>query len=125
MCEARFERMATALACSLLLAACASPAPASARDVADANDTGGRVNSKSPADLVVLNELSRLPSGAPRRLGESTVVAEAAYSAASGQTCRAVHVVPRPGRQTVNRLACNQGGQWFFVPDVFGGEPTE
>lgn len=125
MCRGRVEGLAAVLACSLLLVACAANTPASARDVADANDTGGRVKSKTPADVIVLKELSRLPSGSPRRLGNATVVAETAYSAASGQTCRAVHVTTQPGHQPTNRLACNDGGQWFFVPDVFAGEPAE
>lgn len=121
MCKARLDCSAAVLTFSLLVAACAAPAPVSVRDVADANDTGGRLKTTNPADKALLQELPRMPSGAARRLGDATVVAEAAYSAASGQTCRAVHVTVPPRPETIDRLACSDGRQWFFVPDVFGG----
>lgn len=121
MCRPRLNRSATGLTCWLLLVACASPAPVGARDVADANDTGGRLKVTSPADVFLLQQLPRLPSGSAQRVGDATVVADTAYSAASGQTCRAVHVTMPPRSEAIDRLACSDGRQWFFVPDVFGG----
>ncbi len=102
----------------VLAVACSSAAPPSARDVADANDTGRTVGAKSESERAVLGELGSLPSNAPRRFRDATVVAEPPYSAASGHTCRAVHVTTP--QAAVHRLACVDGTKWFFVPDVFG-----
>ena len=62
---------------------------------------------------------SKLPTGAPQRVGELNVTAEAPYAAASGRTCRTLELSILSTRQTSHRLACTTGGAWFFVPDVF------
>jgi hypothetical protein len=62
-----------------------------------------------------------LPTGTPRRVGAATIVAEAAYTAASGRTCRSLSISNDPAGKTSHRLACAGGGDWFFAPDVFGG----
>jgi len=102
------------------LIACSSHPGTSARDTADANDTGRTLAPSGEGERTLLAELSVLPSGTARRVGEATVVAEAAYVSASGRTCRALHL-KRSGR-TYHRLACNDGKLWFFVPDVFGND---
>lgn len=107
-----------------LLAACSSRPVLSARDASDANDTGATLGAKSEGERELLKEAASLPSGAPRRVGGATVVAEAPYAAASGRTCRALHVTLRE-HQASQRLACTDGRAWFFVPDVFGASSTE
>jgi hypothetical protein len=115
------DRFATLSVCQSLLVlavACGSAAPPNARDVADANDTGRTVGARSESERALLGELTSLPSNAPRRFRDATVVAEPPYAAASGHTCRAVHVTTP--KAAVHRLACGDGKNWFFVPDVFG-----
>jgi hypothetical protein len=101
-----------------LLAACAAPPQASPRDLADANDTGGTLKATSASEREILERLPRLANGAALRVGDGTVVGDAAYAAASGRTCRRVQLTQGSGRKS-DRLACSDGGAWFFVPDVF------
>ena len=68
----------------------------------------------------MLREVASLPSGVTRRVGNSNVVAETPYVAASGRTCRALQLSEPAPAQTLHRLACSDGKTWFFVPDVFG-----
>jgi hypothetical protein len=124
MCNAWIERSWSPWAALVTLAACSSAPPASARDVADANDTGRRVAATSDSDRALLNQLSALPNGRPQRVGDATVIADAPYSAASGRNCRALHLTTSHSNQT-KRLACSDGQLWFFVPDVFHGEGSE
>lgn len=70
----------------------------------------------------MLSALPTLPSGQPRRVAAATVVAEPAYTAASGRTCRAVQLSSATSTRTSHRLACTSGRDWFFVPDVFGAD---
>jgi hypothetical protein len=72
-----------------------------------------------------MSQLSSLPSGAARRLGNLSVQADAPYHAASGRTCRALHLKPAQSKQEIRRVACTDGKTWFFVPDVFGNNPAE
>ena len=104
---------------SLVLVACSSAPPPSARDVVDANDTGGALTAASASERQLLKEVPKLPAGAAWRVGNALVVSEAMYAAASGRTCRALHVTAGTGK-TSHRLACSDGKAWFFVPDVFG-----
>lgn len=105
--------------------ACSSQPMTSARDVADANDTGRTVNASSAAEQAVLAVLSSLPSGSPKVVSGLTVLAQAPYSAASGRTCRALNVRPEGTDKASARLACsNDGKSWFFVPAVLAGEGT-
>jgi len=104
--------------------ACAGQPQPSPRDVADANDTGGRLAPSSEADRSLLRQLPNLPSGAPQRIGSASVVAEPAYAAASGQTCRALHMTVANSAAR-HRLACSDGTTWFFVPDVFGSNSSD
>jgi hypothetical protein len=67
---------------------------------------------------VVAERLPRLANGATLRVGDETVVGDAAYAAASGRTCRRLQLTQGSG-PTSDRLACSDGGAWFFVPDVF------
>lgn len=106
-----------------LLVACSSSPAASARDVADANDTGRTLDAKSDTDRAMLRELPTLPSKTPRQVGNATVVAEPSYASASGRSCRALRI-KAAGHQPTARLACNDGKHWFFVPDVFGGSDS-
>lgn len=104
--------------------ACAAQPQPSPRDVADANDTGGRLAPNGDAERTLLLQLAKLPSGTPRRVSDATVVAEPAYQAASGQTCRALHVT-QGNASARHRLACSDGKSWFFVPDVFGSNSPD
>ena len=103
-----------------LLNGCSSPPPVNARDAADANDLGRVLAAKNDDERALLKQLSSLPSGTPKRVGSEDVLAEAPYNAASGHTCRALHLTPLRTHTTNHRLACTNGRDWFFVPDVFG-----
>jgi hypothetical protein len=103
-----------------LLVACSAQPPLSPRDAADASDTGGTLRANNENERTLLKEVSVLPSGSARHVGDATVVAEPAYVSASGRTCRALNVTPGQTGETSHRLACNDGQIWFFVPDVFG-----
>jgi len=114
---------AAALAAS---AACSSAPPPSARDVADANDTGRTLSPSSEGERELLRRISQLPAGTPQRVGDESVVAEPPYTAASGRTCRALSLTSGKTGKVFHRVACSGGGNaWFFVPDVFGANGAE
>lgn len=102
-----------------LLAGCSPSVQASARDVADANDTGRTFGANTPSERALLARVSTLPSETPTRVGEATVVADAPYDAASGRRCRALRITQGASRQPERRLACFSGRAWLFVPAVF------
>jgi hypothetical protein len=114
---------AGALILAMTAGGCSRPA-VEPRAVADANDTGATLAPRNDVERAVLKAVSSLPTGAPSRVAGATVVAEAAYTAASGRTCRSLSINNPPGSQSVYRLACANGGSWFFAPDVFGGGAT-
>lgn len=122
MSDARSSR---ALLAVVVLNACSGQPAASARDVADANDTGRTLSPQTANERQLLQQLSQLPNGTARQIGDANVVAEAPYSAASGHTCRAVQLTSRQKRTADHRLACTDGHAWFFVPDVFAGALEE
>ncbi len=101
---------------------CSKPPSIAAQDAADANDTGGALAAKSDNERALLREVGSLPTDKPRQIGEAAVVAGAPYTAASGRTCRALHLTEKGSTKSEGRLVCNNGKVWFFVPDVFGGE---
>jgi hypothetical protein len=106
--------------CALLLASlgCGSQPSAEPRDVADATDTGRALPAHTRLEQALLRALPTLPSGQPRQIAGSTIVAEAPYTAASGRTCRPVSI--QENGKSLARLACQRDGAWYFVPDVFG-----
>jgi hypothetical protein len=110
-------------ALAVLLNACSAKPVASARDVADANDTGRTLSPKTANERLLLEQLSQLPTGRPRRIGDVSVVADAPYNAASGHTCRFLQLTSSRAATPDHRLACTDGRGWFFVPDVFAGSP--
>lgn len=110
------------MAWSLVLMACSSAPKPSARDIADANDTGRALTATNASERQLLQQAAALPAGAPRRVGNATVVGEPTYTAASGRMCRALHVTAAGSAKIVRRLACSDGKAWFFVPDVFSGD---
>ena len=114
------ERRWSALLLLLLPLACSSVRQPSARDVADANDTGRAVPAVNATERQVLARVAGLPSGTAIQIGDATVNAEAPYVAASARSCRALHITSSASRQARDRLACNDGRAWFFVPDIFG-----
>lgn len=114
------ERRWSALLLLLLPLACSSVRQPTARDVADANDTGRAVPAVSATERQVLDRIATLPSGSATRIGDATVSAEAPYAAASARNCRALNITSSASRQAVHRVACNDGRAWFFVPDIFG-----
>jgi hypothetical protein len=118
MCGRFVKRTVIAAALAALTFACASAPPPTARDLADANDTGGTLAARGDNERKLLGELGKLPSGTPQRVGDASVVAEEPYVAASGRTCRALSITT--SRAALHRLACGDGKTWFFVPDVFG-----
>jgi hypothetical protein len=114
------ERRWSAVLLVLLPLACSSVRQPTARDVADANDTGRTVAAVSATERQVLGRVASLPSGIATRIGDATVNAEAPYAAASARSCRALHITLSASQQTLQRVACNDGRVWFFVPDIFG-----
>lgn len=113
------------LAALLLPLACSSAPQPGVRDLADANDTGRSVGARSDDERALLARLGTLPSGKPERVGTTTILAEPAYAAASGRTCRALQLTQGPRSVSRARLACSKGDAWFFVPDVFEGDTTQ
>lgn len=104
--------------------ACSPRPETNPRDAADANDTGRQVAPAGESERAVLRQVPTLRSGTPQRIGDATVTAEAPYPAASGRTCRAL-LVTQASAAAKHYLACSNGKTWFFVPDVFGGNPAE
>ena len=85
---------------------------------------GRVVPPRTAGEKQLLSQVGRLPTGAPRTLGDETVVADAAYdSAVTGRTCRNLRI-GRSGSVPRQRVACTEGQGWFFVPDVLGVNPT-
>lgn len=118
------ERHWSLLSLLLLPLACSSVRQPTARDVADATDTGRTVPAVSATERQVLSRVAGLPSDTATRIGDASVIAEAPYAAASARSCRALHITSIPSQQTLHRVACNDGRGWFFVPDVFGAPGT-
>jgi hypothetical protein len=106
------------------LIGCSAGPVTSPRDAADANDTGRKLGPSDELERALLAELPKLPSDAPRQIGRSTVVADPPYQAASGRTCRALHLTPAQKSDATLRLVCSDGKTWFFVPDVFASNPA-
>jgi hypothetical protein len=111
----------TLLSLTLPIACSAAPAP-SARDVADANDTGRTLNARSESERALLAEAGALPNTSSRRFGSTSVSAEPPYTAASGRTCRVLHITDATSTAARERLVCSTSNGWLFVPDVFGAE---
>jgi hypothetical protein len=100
-----------------LMAGCSSVPPPSARDLADANDTGQVLPPGTASERAILAKLPTLPSGERQVVDGTELVAEPIYLAASGRSCRAVHL---GGTEPRHRVACRVSEGWAFVPDVFG-----
>lgn len=113
------ERHWSSLPLLLLPLACSPTRQPTARDVADANDTGRTVPAVSETERQVLSRVGNLPSGIATQIGDASVNAEAPYAAASARSCRALHITLSASRQTLHRVACKEGASWFFVPDIF------
>lgn len=105
------------------LGACSRQPEISARDAADANDTGRMLGPTDEDERALLSQLATLPSGTARRVGAATVLAGEPYAAASGRTCRALHLKVANAQRERKRVACSNGKAWFFVPDVFVNNP--
>jgi hypothetical protein len=103
-----------------LTCGCASTPPLSKRDAADANDVGQTVGARTATERALLERAATLPSNQPSRVGDVTVVAQPPYASASGRTCRSLQVTQPPASQ--ERLVCQDGNAWVFVPDVFVGD---
>jgi hypothetical protein len=124
MCRTRAVGLVSLMPLITFFSACAAQPQPSPRDVADANDTGRRIAPSNEGERAILHRLQQLPSGAPQHVGNVTVLAEQPYHAASGQTCRPVHVTEAKSAAR-HRLACSDGKSWFFVPDIFGNNSAE
>lgn len=103
---------------SVLLVACSSARQPNPRDVIDANDTGRAVQARSETEREILRRLPQLRDGVESIAGSARVVADASYAAASGRTCRTLHVKFGATGRAKQRLVCNDGSAWFFVPEV-------
>jgi hypothetical protein len=121
---ARFIGAGFGILLATALLGCSSSPRTNPRDAADANDTGRKLVPSSESERALLREVMTLPNGAPKRIGHDTVVADAAYQAASGRTCRALRVTSGPEQRAAQHLACTDGRAWFFVPDVFGSNQS-
>jgi hypothetical protein len=115
------QKSVVALTCLGL--SCSRPQQLSPIDVSDASDMGRALGGETEGERQLLKRLSGLPSSAPQRVGATTVVAEPPYTAASGRTCRALHLTI--AAHTSHKLACRHEASWFFVPDVFGATTKE
>jgi hypothetical protein len=113
------------IASTITLLGCMSRETTNPRDLQDARDTGRLVNAGSTAERQLLGQLSALPSGKPHRYGDLQVVADVPYDAASGRSCRVLHITRAKASFSEPRLACRSGRAWFFVPDVFSGGTAE
>ncbi len=102
------------------LLSCGGGAKPNPRDAADANDTGGTLPGRTASEQNILQQVAQLPPGSAKTIGDSVVIAEPAYYAASGRTCRALSITQGQRKQASHRLACTDGRAWFFVPDVLG-----
>lgn len=88
------------------------------QETLDANDVGTVLSDVDADERAALARLPELHDGKVATVGKWKVVAEPVYVAASGRSCRRVSFVS--GTEGEERLACTEGGAWFFVPDVFG-----
>lgn len=95
-----------------------------ARDIRDANDLGRTVQPDSPAERAVLAQLDKIPADSPTEVQGIHVVAGERYHAASGRICRGVDLQPS-GARPAARVACTDGTNWFFVPNVFAVSSKE
>lgn len=80
----------------------------------------GRVPPATEGERELLARLGELPSEEPVTFGGQSFLVEEPYTAASGRVCRAVTVRQVEGQGVEVKLACQDGGEWAFVPDVFG-----
>jgi hypothetical protein len=79
-----------------------------------------RANVEQPAtafERELLSVMAELEAGVRVEVAGGQVIAERAYAAASGRTCRRVSIEP-PEEPPGSRLACVVDGAWSFVPQV-------
>jgi hypothetical protein len=107
----------------LFVAACSAGPVVNQRDIADANDVGGTLAAQTPLERDLLQQVASLKTATAQRIGDSMVIADSPYQAASGRRCRSIHVTAAGAGAAVQRLACTNGNAWVFVPDVFGDGP--
>lgn len=113
------RRAVVSLVCGVMFG-CAS----TNHDVTPQGPTGGvgdgTAEATSPAEAKVLAMLEQLPAAQARSIDGLNVVADAAYAAASGKTCRRLTLTPlKPPKTSKTRVACRDGTGWAFVPSVF------
>jgi hypothetical protein len=90
----------------------------------DGSDERGVVSPATDTERAVLERLGSLAPGQREQVRGVAVVAEPAYAAASGRSCRRLALGPSGGNASEARLACSEGKGWFFVPNVFAS-PAE
>ncbi len=90
------------------------------RGLSDSRDHGGRATPESSTDEQVLSRVAELPADQPVAVGGKKYIAGPTYTAASGRTCRYVSEAGKRESPAHRQLACTEGGDWFFAPDVFG-----
>jgi len=67
----------------------------------------------------ILTMLDTMDADTPISIQGKSVVASAAYHAASGRTCRRISI---DGNR--NELACHMIEGWQYVPSIFVSEPS-
>jgi hypothetical protein len=80
-----------------------------------------RANVEQPAtafERELLSVLPELEAGVRVEVAGGQVIAERAYAAASGRSCRSLLITPPDAGLSRSRLACLVDGAWAFVPDV-------
>lgn len=77
---------------------------------------GSRSEPSTDLERELLEACASTPYAEPVIVGEGHASAGAAYAAASGIVCRQVEL----SEASAPSLACGDGVDWYFVPDVFG-----
>lgn len=75
---------------------------------------------------VILSELPIMQSGESGATGNVVFKAGYLYSSAAGLTCKTVTLSKSfDVSDTKNRVACDNGKNWFFISDVFQADDNE
>ena len=118
---ARLVTTSLLIVCGLSLAGCAS-LPNGTADNRPTNtpEPTHPPSVQDPTEARILAAIPNMKPGAIAALGELTYVTGRTYTAASGRKCRPVTLTRGMSERT--RIACANGQQWFFSPEVFAAD---
>jgi len=104
--------------CLMVTAGCAvTPEKSQASDALQFQDLN---NAGNPQESRMLSEIATMQSGEKSAVDGTVFVIGEAYSSASGLNCKSVVINDgSTGMDSVGRVACDDGGAWFFVTNVF------